>query len=274
MIGLVKKGFLQMLRLATLALLVAGTALWTTASADELRIVGTGDGIELLRNVAAKFNERSPGTEVVVPDSIGSGGGIAAVTAGAARVARVARVLKPSEEAIGLQYLPFARIPSVFFAHPSAGVTSVTSEQVRAIFEGKVRSWADVGGNDVKIRVVRREDGDSTLLVLRESMPGWKDLTFTERSKMAVTTQDAVSTVRTVPGAIGFAPYTEVYSDEVAILAVDGLLPTDPGYPSAGELALVFRSEDLTPDVRSFIDFAGSAPARTLMLAEGALPSS
>lgn len=263
-----------MFKFATLALLVAGTALATTATADELRVVGTGDGLQLLRGVAARFNERAAGTEVVVPDSIGSGGGIAAVTTGEERLARVARVLKPSEQAIGLQYVPFARIPSVFFAHPSAGVNSLTSEQTRAIFEGKVRSWADVGGNDVKIRVVRREDGDSTLQVLRASMPGWQDLTFTERSKMAVTTQDAVATVRTVEGAIGFAPYTEVLGDEATVLAVDGLLPIDPGYPSTGELAFVFRSETMTPQMRSFIDFARSAQARTLMLAEGALPSS
>lgn len=262
-----------MSRIATWALAVAGAALVTTASAEELRIVGTGDGLGLLRDVAARFNELSPGVEVVIPDSIGSGGGIAAVTAGTERFARVARALKPSEQAMGLQYVPFARIPPVFFTHPSAGVTSLTGEQIRAIFEGKVHSWADVGGNDVKIRVVRREDGDSTLQVLRASMPGWKDLTFTRRSKMAVTTQDAVMTVRTVQGAIGFAPYTEALGDEATVLAVDGVLPTDPDYPSAVELAFVFQSDALTPEMRSFIEFARSAPARTLMLAEGALPS-
>lgn len=266
-------GEMLMFKIATLALLLAGGTLATTAAAEELRIVGTGDGLQLLRDVAARFNEGAAGTEVVVPDSIGSGGGIAAVTAGDERIARVARVLKPSEQAVGLQYVPFARIPSVFFVHPSAGVRSLTSGQLRAIFEGKSRSWADVGGNDVKIRVVRREDGDSTLQVLRASMPGWKDLTFTDRSKLAVTTQDAVDTVRTVQGAIGFAPYTEALGDELTVLAVDGLLPTDPGYPSAVELAFVFRSEALPPTARSFIDFARSATARTLMRAEGAFPS-
>ena len=263
-----------MSRITTFALTIAAAALATTVSAEELRIVGTGDGIGLLRDVAASYNQRTPGTEVVIPDSIGSGGGIAAVTAGDERLARVARVLKPSERAIGLEYVPFARVPSVFFTHPSAGVDSLTSKQIRAIFEGEVRSWADVGGNDVKIRVVRREDGDSTLQVLIASMPGWKDLTFTDRSKMAVTTQDAVTTVRNVPGAIGFAPYTEALGDEATVLAVDGLRPTDPAYPSAVEIAFVFQSGALTPQMRSFIDFAHSAPARTLMLAEGALPSS
>ena len=61
----------------------------------------------------------------------------------------------------------------------------------------------------MRIKVVRREDQDSTLLVLRQSMPGWKDLAITEKSKTAVTTQDCIDTVKEVPGAIGFGPFTQ-----------------------------------------------------------------
>ena len=74
---------------------------------------------------------------------------------------------------------------------------------------GKILNWKEVGGADVRIRVVRREDADTTLIVLRASMPGWKDLAITEKSKLAMTTQEATASVREVPGAIGFGPFSK-----------------------------------------------------------------
>ena len=87
-------------------------------------------------------------------------------------------------------------------------MTGLTSAQLADIYRGKITNWRDVGGADVRIKVVRREDQDSTLLVLRQSMPGWKDLAITEKSKTAVTTQDCFDTVKEVEGAIGFGPFT------------------------------------------------------------------
>jgi phosphate transport system substrate-binding protein len=244
----------------------------SAAVSGELRVVGTGDGLQMLRAVAAAFSEQTPGIDAVVPDSIGSGGGIAAVSAGTERLARVARPLKDSERAAGLAYVPIARIPAVFFVHRSAGVANLRSDQVARIYSGQIKKWSEVGGRDIKIRVVRREDGDSTLQVLRRSMPGWAALEFTARSKMAVTTQDAVSTVRSVEGAIGFGPQSEALSDDTMVLAIDGRAPSDPGYPSAVELALVYRESNGGADIHQFVDFAFSDTARKILVSHGAIP--
>ena len=82
-----------------------------------------------------------------------------------------------------------------------AGVSGLTSAQLAAVYAGKITNWKDVGGADMRIRVVRREEQDSTLLVLRQSMPGWKDLALTDKSKTAVTTQECMNTVKDVEGA-------------------------------------------------------------------------
>jgi hypothetical protein len=52
------------------------------ASASDLAVVGTGDGIEILKALAGAFNRLEKSNEVTIPPSIGSGGGIAAVGAG------------------------------------------------------------------------------------------------------------------------------------------------------------------------------------------------
>jgi len=265
-------GMLRTAKKAAAIISVMFAAAVAHASNGELRVVGTGDGLQMLREIAAEYSKTEGRPDIVVPDSIGSGGGIAAVSAGTEKLARVARPLKETEIAAGLEYVPFARIPSVFIVNKSAGVSALTSEQIANIYSGEVNSWSEVGGNDVRVRVVRREDGDSTLQVLRASMPGWADLEITPRSKMAVTTQDAVETVRTVEGAIGFVPHSEAIHPETVVLSVDGRAPTDPGYPSAVEIAFVFRSAGADADIAAFIDFARSEEAARIISENGGIP--
>src|SRR3954470_16292715 len=138
-----------------------------SAHAGDLSVVGTGDGIDLLRALGAAYTDDHPDTNVIVPPSIGSGGGVAAVWSNKEVRARVARPLSDSEKEAGLVATPVFRLPSAFFVHRSAGVHSLTSAQLADIYRGKITNWRDVGVSDARVRVVRREDQDSTLLVLR-----------------------------------------------------------------------------------------------------------
>jgi len=241
---------------------------WVTpASADstDLQIVGTGDGIDLLRALGNDFMQESKTVHVEVPPSIGSGGGIAAVGAGKAVLGRVARKLTESEMASGIIYKPIARLPSAFFVHPGVGVAALTSDQLRNIYAGRVTNWSEVGGADLRIRVVRREDSDSTLTVLRQMMPGWKDLEITDKSKMATTTQEAIESARDVVGAIGFGPFSPALEPQVSVLKINGNHPLDAAYPSSVELALIYKDTTVTPAARAFVDYATSAKARAVI---------
>src|SRR5918911_1717118 len=124
------------LRLALAALLAAGLA-FGPAAASELPVVGTGDGIELLRALGAAYTADHPQTSILVPPSIGSGGGVAAVGSEKDVLARIARPLSDSERALGLTATPVFRLPSAFFVHRSAGVTSLTTQQLADIYAGK-----------------------------------------------------------------------------------------------------------------------------------------
>ena len=244
------------------------------AKASELVVVGTGDGVEMLQAIAKRFREIEPTIEVKVPPSIGSGGGITAVGSGTAKLARVARALTDAERARDLVYVPVAKVPCAFFVHPSAGVTQLNGEQLAAIYAGRISNWKSVGGADQRIRIVRREEADSTLIILRETMPGWRDLEITERSKTAVSTQEAVETVRLTEGAIGFGPYTRLLDFGTDILAIDGLHPTDSRYPSSSEFAYVYKAGSLTPDAEKFIAFTRVSDASEVIRGFGAIPVS
>jgi phosphate transport system substrate-binding protein len=238
--------------------------------AGDIPIVGTGDGMDVLQAAATVFNADNAGTKILVPPSIGSGGGIAAVGTDQNILGRIARPLSDKEKAQGIIYTPVMQIPSAIFAHPSAGVTALTNAQLRAIFEGSVASWKEVGGADIRIRVVRREDADSTLAVLRATMPGWKDIVLTTRSKTATTTQEMVDTVQFTEGAIGFGPYGRALASAVSVISIDGKKPVDAGYPSAVVVALIHKEATATPEAKSFIEFMKSPKARSVLSTLGA----
>jgi phosphate transport system substrate-binding protein len=242
------------------------------AHAGDLAVVGTGDGIDLLRAVGAAYTAEHPETSVLVPPSVGSGGGIAAVNSDKEVLARVARPLSDSEKDAGLVATPIFRLPSAFFVHPSSGVAQLTYQQLADVYSGKVTNWKDVGGADRRIRVVRREDQDSTLLVLRQSMPGWNDLVITEKSKTAVTTQECSNTVKEVEGAIGFGPFTRALESDLVVLKIQGRYPTDRDYPSAVTLAFVHKPATVTSEAKSFIGYANAEKARMVLTRMGGVP--
>ena len=158
-------------RVVCLAFALSGAA--SAAAGTELAIVGTGDGIEMLQAVGTAFNAEHAASTVTVPPSIGSGGAVAAVGGDRRILGRVARALSDSEKEQGLRALPLVRIPAAIFVHPDAKIDKVTAEQLAGVFSGQITNWQEIGGDDLRIRVVRREDTDSTLTVLRDSMPGW-----------------------------------------------------------------------------------------------------
>lgn len=258
---------LRKLPVAALAFLALSFGAW----AEDLAIVGTGDGIEMLQAIATAYNGGGA-ARVTVPPSIGSGGAVAAVGGERQKLGRVARPLTEAEKGQGLVEVPLTRIPSAIFVHGGVGVKGLTSAQVAAIFAGTTDNWSAVGGPDLKIRVVRREDTDSTLAVLRSSMAGWRDLVLTSRSKTATTTQDAIETVRQTPGAIGFGPFSPALAGDLTVLAIDGNTPRDPAYPSAVTLALIYKTPTRDAAAADFLAFATSDHAKRLLEERGGAP--
>jgi phosphate transport system substrate-binding protein len=255
----------------TIAIITAGILSLTAmpALANQLNIVGTGDGIDMLRAVAAAYLADNPKSIVNIPNSIGSGGAVAAVGTDKEVLGRVARPLSAAEQAQGLIYTPAIKIPSAIIAHPSANVNNITSAQLTGIYTGTLTNWKEVGGADIKIRVVRREDADSTLAVLRASMPGFKDIVITPMSKMATTTQEAIEAVRDIEGAVGFAPYSSQLDQTVNVLKIDNRAPSDLEYPSSVKLAFIHKTATVTPDAKSFLSFAKSEKAKKVISSMG-----
>ncbi len=261
-----------MTKLFASVFVLAASFAFSPAKGGDLVVPGTGDGMELLQAIAGAYSADNPGNTVFIPPSIGSGGAVAAVGAGRNVLGRIARALSDAEKAQGLIALPLLRIPSAIYVHPSAGVRELSTAQLAGIYSGAIQNWKEVGGNDLLVKVVRREDADSTLVVLRASMPSWSDLVLTTRSKLATTTQEAISTVQTVEGAIGWGPYSRALESITAVQRINGKHPMDSGYPSAVVLSFVYINGNLTPDAEAFMKYVKSPKAHALISDWGNVP--
>ena len=242
------------------------------AAAEEITIVGTGGGVAILEAVASAFTQAHPEVSVHVPKSIGSGGGIKAVGRDEQVLGRVARPIKEKEAHFGLTHVPIAKMPIVFFTHKSAGITNLSAQQVLDIYSGKITNWKDVGGQNARIRVVRREDGDSSLSVLEKSFPGFKDITITERSKTVFSDPDTLSIVEKKAGTIAFGTYGNAAGHALNILNIDNISPSDKKYAYFGTLALIFKEKNREGNAAAFIKFATSETAHEPIKNAGGLP--
>ncbi len=237
-----------------------------------LEILGTGDAMVALRNVADAFNKAFPNHRASVPPSIGSSGGIKAVAGDQAVLGRIARKLKKTELAYELAYVPVMKFPVVFFTYNGVGVSDLSTDQVNAIYSGEITDWKSVGGPAGKIRVIRREEGDSSLSNLRATFPGFSAVKITPFSKITETTQRNLEAVETIERSIGFGPYSDAVNANVRVVSINGKAPTEAGYPSYGVLALIFKEQNETGVVSDFIEFVLSPDGAAAIKAADAVP--
>ncbi len=88
--------------------------------------------------------------------------------------------------------------------HLQTGISTLTIDQVRAIFSGQVANWTELGGSDVPVEVwVYSEDEDIQQVFDQTVMDG---LQGTSMARLAVSAQHMSDSVGINPGSIGFLP--------------------------------------------------------------------
>ena len=258
-----------------LALFIAVFALFSNAHSvtfKELVIVGTGSGTPLLKAIGKAFTIQHPDVSIVIPESIGSGGAIKAVGNDEYVLGRVARDIQDREKRYGLVQTPVAKIPIVFFVNDSVSSSGITADQACNIFNGTIRRWEEIGGGKGKIRVIKREDGDSSLRVLQGALPGFGKITLTPKSKTTYTDQETVDACKMQKNAIAFGSLADVRSEKgIHVLELDGLAPTGPRYPYTGFLSMVYKEKNFSGDVKKFIEFISSDIAGRAISSSGGL---
>ena len=132
------------------------------AEPRKLLLGGTGGDLATMRILASAYERSHPGTVVKVLPSLGSGGGIKAVLAGAINLSISSRPVKKKEHAKGASSRPYARTALVFAVPENAPYRKITTSEASDIFAGKQSLWPD--GKPVQLVLRPPSDGDFRIL--------------------------------------------------------------------------------------------------------------
>ncbi|HEY9179218.1 MAG TPA: phosphate ABC transporter substrate-binding protein [Candidatus Baltobacteraceae bacterium] len=246
-----------MKRIILASALALATALPLGALADtEITAVGSTALLPLVKQSAADYSTHHPDVKIEVSGG-GSFVGIAQASSGAADMGD-SDVVAPGNS--GLVDHKVAVVVFAVAANPSAGVTNLTSKQIRGIFSGRITNWKDVGGKDQQIVVINRPRTSGTRAVFKSTIMGLSQLTengLTEDSSGAVTTM-----VATTPGAVTYVSLSYTRDKPVTVLKINGVAPAARNvrtgkYP-IWSYEHIFTKGKARRDVQAFIDYIAS----------------
>lgn len=245
------------------------------AHAGDLRIAGTGNALGTMKLLAQAYNKSHKHTHVVVLDSLGSTGAIRAITKSAIDIGLSSKPLSDQEKRQGLHSIEYARSPTVFAVNPRNKTTSITTQQIIDLYNGKLTHWPD----GTLIRPVLRQPGEDNIKQIQALDPAMPAaLEAAERRlgmSFAVTDQKNADKLENIPGSIGVTTLALIRSEKRQLhpLTLNGVKPT-PENAQAGRYPMIkhfyfILSGTASPEAVAFIQFAHSAQGRAILKRTG-----
>ena len=262
--------------LIILALVISTNA----AVAQKLHIEGSTTVGPIADGFTEVFKKMYPDVTITVNKS-GSGTGAAALIDGRCDIATMSRFMKEQEfkDAVAKGVFPVPHVVAMdgvcIVVHPSNPVDSMTTEQVKDIYLGKIRNWKALGGPDIPIVVISRDTESGTYDTFESFiMKGQK---MDSSVEYVSTNPQAFARVKSTRGAIGYVGYGFIQTGVKAV-TLDGVKPSRQtilsgkylvsrplfmftnGYPTLGSMAHKFVTFHLTEEGQEVVEDKGFVP--------------
>ncbi len=241
-----------------------------TPSLADIKVGGTGGDLGTWRILADAYNAKHPETAITVLPSLGSGGGIKALTAGAIDIAISSRPLKEKESAAGLMAVPYAKTALVVSSANNGSLSNLTSDDLVEIFGTGTRNWPN--GDPVLVILRPKNDGDAKLVI--ENIPelaGAFEAAEARGARIAASDQDAADALEETKPAIGFMSQSLILGEgrKLQAYALNGVEPSlqnvaDDSYPLLKLYYLVFK-EPVSSEHSRLIDFLYSPEGEEIL---------
>ncbi|NLX10514.1 MAG: hypothetical protein GXY36_12735 [Chloroflexi bacterium] len=121
---------------------------------------------------------------------------------------------------------PLGQDGLVIIVHPANPIQSLTTAELRRLFQGQVANWSELGGPDLPVTVVSRESGADTRLVFQALV--MEDRRTTLGARMALSGQSVIELVSSLPGAVGYASLGQIDGRRVRAVAVSREVGDEP----------------------------------------------
>ncbi len=251
----------------------------TVRPPEVVHLAGSGSNLPITRALAEAFQERSDDHHVVVFDSIGSTGAVAATYDDVIDLGLVSRPLKDSEAALGLLIHPYARVPVVVAVNLGVPDESLTTSELVDIYAGRRRQWSDGS----PIVVLQRERGDSSHRAVGLLLPEFEaanEAAYRAGRWPIVESDRAMQEALSITaGAVGLFDFGAIVLQRLPVkpLRIDEIAPSEASvqsgrYPFSKDLAFI-SVEQPGGAAAEFLRFVVEGEqARKLMRSSGYIP--
>jgi phosphate transport system substrate-binding protein len=138
------------------------------AEQSKITVKGSDTMVILAQKWAELYMKKNPSAAIQVTGG-GSGVGITALINGTTDICNSSRPMKQTEieklkaryNTLGVQ-IPCAKDGITIFLNEANKVQELSLKQLSDIYQGKIRNWKEVGGNDAEIRMYGRENSSGT----------------------------------------------------------------------------------------------------------------
>ncbi|NJK35283.1 MAG: phosphate ABC transporter substrate-binding protein [Oscillatoriales cyanobacterium SM2_2_1] len=236
--------------------------------------------VRVVKQLRNAFSQRNPSiaTTYGIPDGRpnGSNKGLQALRNAQVAIAATSRPLKAEDVAAGLVAIPIARDSlAIVVGRQNSFAGSLTMDQLRGIFTGRITNWKEVGGEDRPIKVWNRANASGTQELFKDVVLEGQN--FPPNNANYVTwPQDQTTPILQRLGSDGIS-YTTVFQavgqQTVKTVPIDGISPADRQsildgrYPITRFLFLA-TPKDTSPNAKAFIEFVLSEEGQQVV--EGA----
>lgn len=236
----------------------------------KLVISGSGGTATILKPLTEQFRQEHKNWSFEFLSGAGTSGGIKGALDGTLDLGTMARDPKAEELAKGIKYLHFATDRIAFVTSPDISVSKLTATQVKDIFMGKITSWSAVGGPNVPINLLVRDEEESNTQVLRKALFG--ETPFPAGAAVFTSEGDLRKALVSASQAIAYVSYGGLTLENVSAntVVVDGLDPTDlsHNYPYTKPAGLAYLPAN-EAKLKPFLDFITSKTTKTWLAEKG-----
>lgn len=242
-------------------------------SSNRISISGSTSVGPLAEKIADKYmNINDVKIEI---NQIGSSAGITNAINGVSEIGMSSRDLEEEEKASGLNETIIAYDGIVVVTHPTNKVKNLTMDQVKQVFTGEVTNWKELGGEDLEIVVVSREDGSGSRDAFQEIV-GYTSGELVRSALIASGNGNIKTTVATNKHAVGFISF-EYIDSSISTLNINGVAATAENvlqkkYSLSRPFLFVHKEDNLTAAGQQFIDYILSPEGQAIVEETGAIP--
>jgi len=247
-------------------------------AAENVVIKGSTTVLPIAQAALEAYMKAHPGVNISLSGG-GSGDGIKALIDKSTDIATSSREIKAKEVELakrkGVNPVAYAVAIDALtpIVHPRNRINNLTIDQLSQIYQGKIRNWKEVGGDDLQIIVVSRDSSSGTFeswghLVLNNAK-------VTPRAQMQASSGAVVQAISKNRYAISYVGIGYL-NKSVKALTVNGVTASaktalSKEYPIARPLYMYTNGQP-TGETANFMKFVLSPAGQKLVAREGFVP--